>query len=128
MGKIDKTFVMALPGNPLAAIIHTILMAIPIILKMQGAKDIFFSPKKAKISNDLKLKPGRVNIVLGSLKNGTFTPYKNNKYGSGMITPLVESNSIALFGESIDIVVKGSTIKVIEFQYPTQTQYFDYIM
>jgi len=128
MGKIDKTFVMALPGNPLAAIIHTILMAIPIILKMQGAKDIFFSPKEAKISNDLKLKPGRVNIVLGNLKNGTFTPYKNNKYGSGMITPLVESNSIALFGESIDIVVKGSTIKVIEFQYPTQTQYFDYIM
>ena len=128
MGKIDKTFIMAMPGNPLAAIIHIIIMGLPIILKMQGAKDIFFTTKEAKITTSLKLKPGRVNIVLGEFKNSSYTPYKNNKYGSGMITPLVNSNAFVLFKESIDSVEKGSIIKVIEFQNPTFTNNFDYIM
>ena len=127
MGKIDKTFIMAMPGNPLAAIIHIIIMGLPIILKMQGAKNIFFSSKSAKISTDLKLKPGRVNIVLGSFKDNTFIPYKNNKYGSGMITPLAESNSIALFGESVDIIQKGKNIKLIELGCSFESQKFDYI-
>ena len=128
MGKIDNSFIMAMPGNPLAAIIHIIIMGLPIILKMQGAKEIFFNTKEAKITTDLKLKPNRVNIVLGKFEYNTFKPYKNNKYGSGMITPLAESNSIALFGDSIDSVKKGSTIKVIELQCPLESKNFDYIM
>ena len=128
MGKIDKTFIMAMPGNPLAAIVHIIIMGLPIIKKMQGAKELFFATKEAKINCDLKLKPNRVNIVLGDFKDNIFIPYKNNKYGSGMISPLVESNSFALFGEKISDVKKGSTIKVIEFRCKLQSKNFDYIM
>jgi len=128
MGKIDKTFVMAMPGNPLAAIIHILILGLPIISKMQGAKELFFEPKLCKIDTTLNLKPNRVNIVLGNLNKGVFTPYKNNKYGSGMITPLVNSNSIVLFGEDVSIIEKGSIIKVIEFQNNPSSDIFDYIM
>ncbi len=128
MGKIGTTFVMAMPGNPLAAIMHIIILGLPIILKSQGAKDIFFSTKEAKISTTLKLKPNRVNIVLGTYKNGTFSPYKNNKYGSGMVTPLVESNAIALFNETCENITNGSTIKIVEFASILSEENFDYLM
>jgi len=128
MGKIDKTFIMAMPGNPLAAIIHILILGLPIILKMQGAKDIFFTTKEAKIDRELKLKPNRVNIVLGTFNNSIFKPYKSNKYGSGMITPLVKSNSFVLFGESIDNVEKDSIVKVIEFKCKPSSKVLDYIM
>jgi len=114
MGIMDKTFVMAMPGNPLAAIIHIMLLSMPVILKMQGAKRYFYNTLIVKNKAELKLKANRVNIVLGNLDNGEFIAYKNNKYGSGMITPLVESKYIALFGENIEKVEEGEEIKVIE--------------
>ena len=128
VGKLDETLVISLPGNPLAAIIHAILFGVASILKMQGAKEIFFTTKEAKISTTLTLKPNRVNIVLGEFRDSYFTPYKNNKYGSGMILPLVKSNSIALFSEDIKSVEKGSTIKIIELRCKSTTDKFNYIM
>jgi len=128
IGMMDKTFVIALPGNPLAAILHVILIGLPIIRKKQGFYDIFFNIKYGKIDSSLKLKPNRVNIVLGSFSNNNFTPYKNNNYGSGMILPLVESNSVALFGENIEYIEKGSTIKIIEFICKPTSNSFNYIM
>ena len=128
IGMMDKTFVIALPGNPLAAILHVILIGLPIIRKKQGFYDIFFNIKHGKIDSSLKLKPNRVNIVLGSFSNNNFTPYKNNNYGSGMILPLVESNSVALFGENIEYIEKGSTIKIIEFICKPTSNSFNYIM
>jgi len=112
-GFLDKTFVIALPGNPLAAILNLLLLFFPAIFKMQGAKEIFFNPINAKMSKDLKLKPNRVNIVLGEYKDGYFSAYKDNRYGSGMISPLVNSNAVALFNQNIEYINKDSTIKVI---------------
>ena len=126
MGKINKTFIMAMPGNPLAAITHIILMGLPLILKMQGAKRLFFRTKEAKITTTLTLKPNRVNIVLGRFKSGKFKPYKKNSYGSGMILPLVKSNAFVLFSEEIESVKKGSTIKVVEFLCQPMSKKFDY--
>ena len=112
-GFLDKTFVIALPGNPLAAILNLLLLFFPAIFKMQGAKEIFFNPITAKMSKDLKLKPNRVNIVLGEYKDGYFSAYKDNRYGSGMISPLVNSNAVALFNQNIEYINKDSTIKVV---------------
>ncbi len=68
---------------------------------MQGAKNFDFKRCKAKLRRELRVKPSRTNLVLGKVENGYFSPYKDNKYGSGMIMPLVESNAIAIFEEGI---------------------------
>ena len=128
IGKINNSLILALPGNPLAAIMHLILLGIPSILKKQGANEIFFSTQKAKISSNLHLKPNRANIVLGELKDGIFTPYKNNQYGSGMITPLINSNAIVIFNEKISTVTKGDIVNCILFksnQFTKNCNYFD---
>jgi len=45
----------------------------------------------------------------------TKTVTRNNKYGSGMLTPIVESNALAVFGENISEVAEEETIKVLLF-------------
>ena len=114
MGTMGDSFVMAMPGNPLAAILNIILLSMPIIFKMQGVKSFYYEPITVKNGVELKLKSGRVNIVLGNLVSGKFIAYKNNKYGSGMITPLVESSYIAMFNEDISSIEQGSNIEVIK--------------
>ncbi len=114
MGTMGSSFVMAMPGNPLAAIVNIILLSMPIIFKMQGVKNFYYESITVKNGKELKLKPGRVNIVLGILVDGKFIAYKNNKYGSGMITPLVESSYIAIFGEEVNLVSYDEDIFVVK--------------
>ena len=114
MGIMGSSFVMAMPGNPLAAIVNIFLLSMPIIFKMQGVKKYYFEPIIVKNALELKLKANRVNIVLGNLVDGEFVAYKNNKYGSGMITPLVESSYIAAFNENTNMVEHGSKIEIIK--------------
>ena len=114
MGVMDSSFVMAMPGNPLAAIVNIFLLSMPIIFKMQGVKKYNFESILVENAIELKLKQGRSNIVLGNLVDGKFVAYKNNKYGSGMITPLVESSYIAIFNENCTLVEQGSMIEIIK--------------
>jgi molybdopterin molybdotransferase len=51
--------------------------------------------------------------VLGTIKDGYFYPYKNNKYGSGMIMPLVKSSAVAIFDEDISLVGSKSRVELI---------------
>ena len=112
-GVMERSFIMALPGNPLAAILNFLLLGIPTIFKMQGAKFFRFKECKVKMGEKLTLKKGRANIVLGNIKDGIFFPFKHNQYGSGMIMPLVKSSAIAIFNENIDRVEKNSVIDVV---------------
>ncbi len=127
MGIMEKTFVMAMPGNPLAAIVNILLLSLAIIFKMQGAKTVFYEAIKVGNGSPLKLKPNRVNIVLGNVEDGKFFAYKDNRYGSGMITPLVKSHYIALFGENRDFVGENEVIKVIRINSELLGSGFDYI-
>jgi len=127
MGIMENSFVMAMPGNPLAAILNIMLLSIPIISKMQGSTTQYFSAVTVENGLELKLKPNRINIVLGNLKDGKFVAYKNNRYGSGMITPLVESKYIALFGENISLVKENQKIKIIPIYSAINSNSFDYI-
>ena len=120
MGLMDSTFVMAMPGNPLAAMLNTLLLSIPLLFKMQGCRLMHHSFVYAKNVQPFGMRPGRTNIVLGKMENGTFHVTRNNKYGSGMLTPIAESNTVALFDETVAQVEADETIKVIQFEQMPQ--------
>ncbi len=115
MGRMDKTFVMCLPGNPLTAMVNMHLFAIPVLNKIQGSCEIYHDITYAKNIEQFKTKTGRVNVVLGTCKKGEYTVTKKNKYGSGMITVLDESNSIVVTDESKAQIDVGESVKVISF-------------
>lgn len=115
MGKMGKTFVMCLPGNPLTAMVNMNLFAIPVLKKIQGNKSYYHDITFSMNLEEFKTKSGRVNIVLGNLKNGGFKVTRNNKYGSGMITALYESNSLLVTKESTSNILAGQEVYVIRF-------------
>lgn len=115
MGTMKDTFVMCLPGNPLTALINMHLFAMPVLLKMQGNKTIYHDITLAKNKEEFKTKSGRVNVVLGSCEKGEYTVTRKNKYGSGMITVLDESNSIVVTNENTSNISVGEDVKVIKF-------------
>ena len=115
MGKMENTFVMCLPGNPLTAMVNMHLFALPVLHKMQGSLTIFHDIDIAKNIQNFKTKSGRVNVVLGFYKNGEFRVTRDNKYGSGMITVLHDSNCILVTDEETALIREQESVKVIKF-------------
>lgn len=116
IGKMENTVVASMPGNPLAAYVNAFLLLIPMLKKLQGYNDYEHKFLKAKIAKDLKLKANRSNLVLGKYEEGKFFVTGDNKYGSGMITPLVHSNTLLVTEENQDLITKNEEINLICFK------------
>ncbi|MFT5661246.1 MAG: molybdopterin molybdotransferase [Sulfurimonas sp.] len=115
MGKMENTFVMCLPGNPLTAMVNMHLFALPVLHKMQGSLAIHHDIDIAKNVQSFKTKAGRVNVVLGFYKNGEYKVTQDNKYGSGMITVLHDSNCILVTDDVTASISEQESVKVIKF-------------
>ena len=115
-GAMNQTIVASMPGNPLAAYVNAFLFLVPLLKKQQGQKNFHFDPILADNAADFKVKSGRVNLVLGELREGNFYAYDDNRYGSGMITPLYKTNAIAVCGEETKNVEMGKSVKIITFK------------
>lgn len=115
MGNMEGTLVMAMPGNPLTALVNTYLLALPLVYKMSGSSEYYHDFVYAKNVAGFKVRPNRANVVLGDLKNGEFNVTRNNKYGSGMLMPIIESNCAMISLDEKAFVEDGEMIKVIPF-------------
>ena len=115
MGLMNNTFVICLPGNPLTAMVNMHMFVIPILRKKQGFSSFYHDFQIAENTKEFKVKKGRVNVVLGSISTGEFIVTRDNKYGSGMITVLEESNSILVTSDKVSLIEKSSYVKVINF-------------
>lgn len=105
----DKKIVFILPGNPMAAFLMCFLLVVPFL---KGAQLEKFD---AVLNQDVKIKSGRQNIVLGSFLGGKFSVTDNNKFGSGMITPLTKSNAVLVTSESLGELKAGEIVKILKF-------------
>jgi len=116
MGIMGNTFVMAMPGNPLTTLLNVFILSIPALLKLQGSNRCYLDVITAKNTKEFKFKPNRSDIVLGKLENGKFYVTRNNKIGSGMLSPLNESNAVAIMGEDKSVAKEGEMLKVVPFE------------
>ncbi|OCL99461.1 Molybdopterin molybdenumtransferase [Aliarcobacter thereius] len=114
-GKLDNSLLLSLPGNPLAAIINAYIFLKPILNKMQNSNEIYQDYIKVINKEEFFVKERRVEAVLGKIINGEFFATKNNKYGSGMISLLKDSNALFISGGNTSNIKKEEEIKVIEF-------------
>jgi molybdopterin molybdotransferase len=113
MGRMENTFVICLPGNPLTAMVNLYLFSMPIIRKIQGFTAHHHNTELAQNSSTFKTKAGRVNVVLGTLQGGKFLVTRGNKYGSGMITVIEESNAMLITSIDSNGCFENDTVKVI---------------
>ncbi len=114
-GYINNTFVLNLPGNPLAAALNFELFAQSIILALSGEKAKYLSCIDTKMANDFKLKKGRRTLIPGYFNGQNFEPCA--KFAPGMVSPLATSNSYIMVDESCGFLAKDTTVKVIPTRF-----------
>lgn len=114
-GKIGDTFILNLPGNPLAAALNFELFGQTIILALSGDSSKYINSIKAKIKNDYKLKAGRRTLVPGYFDGEFFTPSQN--FAPGMITPLSIANSFIMIDENTEFIPNNGEVKIISTRF-----------
>lgn len=108
----NSKFVLVLPGNPMAAYLACFIFGLKILRLLCANLDN--EPKIfAKMGKTLKLKSGRNNFVLGKVENGFFYPTNDNKFGSGMIKPLIQSEFLLISDENQNELKEGEELSFI---------------
>jgi molybdopterin molybdotransferase len=114
-GRIGKTAVLNLPGNPLAAALNFELFGKSIILAISGDSEKYINTIECDMKDDYKLKAGRRTLVPGFFNGSSFKPYE--KFSPGMISPLAASNSYIIVDEKCGFIEKDSRVKVISTRF-----------
>lgn len=121
-GKIGNTFILNLPGNPLAAALNFELFAQSIVLALSGDRSKYINTINAKMKEDYKLRKGRRTLLPGYFDGEFFRAC--DKVAPGMILPLAMSNSYIMIDESTEFLACGSGVKVIptKFSFTSKKQ------
>lgn len=110
-GRIADTFILNLPGNPLAAMLNFELFARAIILALSGDKDKYIGYIEAKIADDYIQKSKRTTLLTGNYDGSKFLVHK--KVSPGMISPMALANAFMIVDEGCKEIKKDSVIKII---------------
>ncbi|WP_419768139.1 molybdopterin molybdotransferase MoeA [Arcobacter sp.] len=114
-GKIKDTFILNLPGNPLASALIFEMLGKIIIQKLIGAKDFYHNFIYTKISDDLINKKGKFTFIPGFFNGENFTP--SDKKSPGMVSILSECNSFIVLDENVSKLNKKQEVKVIPINW-----------
>lgn len=114
-GKIKDTFILNLPGNPLASALIFEMFGRIIIQKLLGSRSIHHNFIVSTISEELVNKKGRASILAGFFDGQTFTP--TQKRSPGMVSTLSHCNAMIVLDENVQHLCKGSEVKVLPINW-----------
>lgn len=114
-GKINNTYILNLPGNPLAASLIFEVFGNIILQKLNGTKNIYHNYIKAKLQEDLSNKKGRTTIIPGFFDGEYFSP--SHKRLPGMVGVLHKCNSMIVLAKQTEFLAKDSFVKVIPINW-----------
>jgi len=126
-GKIDNTYVLNLPGNPLAAALIFEVFGKIIMQKLSGSKNIYHNTLLAKMGEKLDNKKGRTTIIPGFFDGEYFTA--SQKRAAGMVGVLHKCNSIMVLNKQNEKIEKDTIVKILpinwKFFTDTEKDYFN---
>lgn len=114
-GKIGKTFILNLPGNPLASALIFEMFGKSIVQKLLGSEEIFHNYIETKISDDLFNKKGRITVVPGNFDGTKFEV--SQKRSPGMVSVLSTCNSMIVLDENVEKLQKDSLVKILPIDW-----------
>lgn len=119
-GKINKTFILNLPGNPLASALIFEVFGKLIVNKLLGNRKENYSFIEAVISDDLSNKKGRETIIPGFFDGVSFTVSKNRS--PGMVCTLSACNAIIILEKNVSQIKKHKKVKVLPIAWEFFTE------
>lgn len=118
-GRIGKTLILNLPGNPLAAALCFEVFGQSAILAQSGRSDKYLSTITTRIAGSFTMKKGRRSLIPGWFDGSFFTPCP--VFGPGMVLPLSKANAFMMVDAKVEGFEKGSEVKVIPTRWCMST-------
>ena len=114
-GKIKDSYILNLPGNPLASALIFELFGKSIIQKLLGSNQIYQSFIYGKLQNDFKTKKGRITTIPGFFDGEYFEISQNRS--PGMVSTLSKCNSMIVIDENVEVLSKDSLVKILPINW-----------
>ena len=115
MGKIDKTFIIGLSGNPVSSFLQTKLIVQPLILKKMGAK--LFLPKIIQIPlhDDVSRKKGDRKLFLPAKINADGKAEVIKFNGSAHLLSLTSADGFIILNPGVNLIMKNELVQLVLF-------------
>ena len=114
-GKINNTYILNLPGNPLAAALIFEMFGKSILQILTGNKKIHHNYIKAVMKKELINKKGRTTIIPGFFDGETFEA--SEKRLPGMVGVLHNCNSLIILNKYKEDMKENESVKVLPINW-----------
>jgi molybdopterin molybdotransferase len=111
-GKINKTLVFGMPGNPSSCLSNAYIMLIPVVRKMAGLPEDTVRKIKLPLSKRVVSTMGRHQFLTVKIVNGEVEPAFKT---SGAITSMSEADGYIEIPSLVDLLEKGDIVEVTLF-------------
>ncbi|BDY12778.1 molybdopterin molybdotransferase MoeA [Hydrogenimonas cancrithermarum] len=111
VGRIGKTWVVNLPGNPSAAAVNFEIFARSIINRLHGMQAPYIAPIVTLCAESKKIKPGKYSVLMGRFDGEGFEILE--KQGPGMVSPLKEADGLIIVTPKVECLEKGQRVRMI---------------
>ncbi len=114
-GKIKDTYILNLPGNPLALALIFEMFGKILIQKLLGSKDIYPNYILGKLKEPFSIKKGKTTLISGFFDGEYFEI--SQKRSPGMVSILSSCNSMICIDNEVEKLEKDSLIKIIPINW-----------
>ncbi len=118
VGRIGKSVLFGLPGNPVAVMVTFLAFVRPALLRMMGSTTKPAPLLKAKSLEPLRKKAGRTEYQRGfvsSAADGTLQVRTTGNQGSGVLSSMVQGNGLIVLHHEQGNVAVGDEVDVLMF-------------
>jgi molybdopterin molybdotransferase len=119
VGRIGKSVLFGLPGNPVAVMVTFLAFVRPALLRMMGSTAHAAPLLRAKSLEPLRKKAGRTEYQRGFVSNaadGTLQVRTTGNQGSGVLSSMVQGNGLIVLHHSQGNVAVGDEVDVMMFE------------
>ena len=119
VGRIGKSVLFGLPGNPVAVMVTFLAFVRPALLRMMGSTAQAAPLLRAKSLEPLRKKAGRTEYQRGfvsSAPDGTLQVRTTGNQGSGVLSSMVQGNGLIVLHHAQGNVAIGDEVDVMMFE------------
>ena len=114
-GTLNRTFVLNLPGNPLACALNFEIFGKLLIKKISQINTPYQNFIKTKIDENLKVKSGVNTVIPGFFDGDSFNPFKN--YSPGSVNTLNFCNGMIIVDSKKESIKKDDLVKFVPISW-----------
>lgn len=114
-GLLNETPLLALPGNPVAAMLGMLLFGLPAVRRMLGLPPCSLPTVQARLAESIARKDGRrhyLRVTLVKDNDGMLASLTGDQ-GSGILNSMVRADGLAIIPENVTHLDAGSVVRVI---------------